>query len=211
MSIPMQNKGINGTLTKYEISFEYERQVGILDGIPVVQFFDNSPYLITKTITFEYVSSDGVEEYVSDYQRSKKDFLTNGTVPYIESVSVGSKLVNISGKNYFECSKVEVDFSSKIKSLTLPTTVTRYESGSCAPTGYYQGIDGPIGLAMFPYGYFSTNVTRKYIHNKSINNVGDIVDGIVSSIDKSNPRWHDGQIIYDFTETSVRLNGTPYK
>lgn len=201
------NKGLKGEQKKFEISFDYERTVSMKDGLPVVVFFSKTPYKISKTISFEYHEVSEIDAFISDCNLSKLKFLETYESPYIESFTIGP-MVGIANKTYFECTKTETKFTSKPGEISVPTAEIKYTTASINPMGYYNGLEGPLKLAMFPAGYFSKITIRQYIGSKSINKVGDLVDGIVSNVQKSNPRWNKNQLIYDFVETSVSLTGT---
>lgn len=211
LGIVNPNVGIGGTQIKYEVVYEYEKVIGQKNGIPEVVYFSKSPYVLKKTVSHILTGDfEGIEAaYIDSYTK----FLMEGKTPYIESYNIGAA-VRLGEEDVNECSITEVDYHGgvTILALNVPTPPIEYESGNCSPTGYYQGVDGgPIGEAMFPYGYYSKTTLRKYISDNPIAKAGEFVgDGIVSSVDKSNPRWNGGKIIYDITETITSLDGTPY-
>lgn len=212
MTRPNNTKGLNGTTTKYEVVFETERVIGQKDGIPIVIFFEKSPYVLKKQVKYLLVGADGLEGIVQEYVDSYTKFLQTGKPPYIESYSIG-KAVRIGEEDSNECTITEVDFvDNGLSGINIPTTPITYESGNCSPNGYYQGVSGgPIGIAMFPYGFFSSTITKKYISDTPIAEVGTFTDGgIVTNVDKSNPRYNGDTLIYDITETITKLDGTPY-
>lgn len=214
MSLPIIRKGLEGTLTRYEIVYESERVIGQKNGIPIVIFFAKSPYILKKEISYIWLGPDEVEALIQEYVRDYTSFLTTGQPPYMEAPSIG-KLVRINEKDLYECSTTVVSFSNNFAGvLPVPTQPVTYESGNCSPNGYYHGLKGgPIGKAMFPYGFFTSTITKKYISNSPLAKIGEFTNGgIVTNVDKSNPRYNgdDTQLIYDFTETITNLNGTSY-
>jgi hypothetical protein len=211
LGIANPDVGINGTQIKYEVVYEYEKVIGQKDGIPEVVYFSKSPYVMKKTVS--HILTSDAEGIMAAYVDSYTKFLLTGETPYIESYNIGTA-VRLEVGDVNECSITEVDYHDgvTIQALIIPTPPVEYESGNCSPTGYYQGVDGgPIGEAMFPHGFYAKTTSRKYISDKPIAKVGEFAgNGIVTNVDKSNPRWNASNLIYDITETITSLEGTPY-
>lgn len=206
--------GLGYTKT-FEIQYEGLRKIGqAQDGLDQFIYFLKVPWIITK-ITWQYIEpltfwEDKIDKMKKDYV----DLSTKYSGEFIESVNVGERLI-IDGHEVYAGSYTIANYGSGIGKFPTKYNFFEWSEGQISFSGYWDdnGKSALHGKSIFSNNNYGLSFYRSYSAKSPAEKIGDKVtisgiEGIVSSINNSNPRYIDTDLIYDYKIQINSLSGT---
>lgn len=201
--------GLGYTKT-FQIQYEGLKNIGKNEeGIDKFIYFEQVPWVLIKT-TWQKIAEESfwktkIEEMKTDYER----LAISNTGVFIDSVNVGEKLI-IDGIEHFAGSYSETDYRNGVGNFPAIYNLFEWSGGQASPAGFWDDNSRSNfhGQAFFNSPVFGEIANKTYTAEIAEDTIGEKktiagVDGIVSSVSKSNPRLINNKLVYDF---SVQLS-----
>lgn len=192
-----------GESVQFQIQYENFKNIGTIDGVPSQIYIEQVPWILEKR-TYQFIGPDTFwEGKISEMEQSYQDFAINQVGMLLESVSPREKLI-IDGDVHYAGSYTEAYYLGIKGTLPSQFNLFEYSTGSVSPSGYWSGVSGPIGAAIFSSEFFSETATRTYTATAPTEVVGQNasiagISGIITNVSTSNPRYIGGSLYYNIS------------
>lgn len=215
----------NGISVSTSLSLQYTAQadLGNIDGIEVIAFFEKIPFVVTKK-NYKVLAKDADwKNFIdNDIKNSYINFAASNTGTLIENANGDGGKVIIDGEIYYAGTVSVSEYDAKILDLSSPTALynlVELKSFSLPVGGHWEGNSAAKGKIYFSSPNYGYQATKSFTGSEAsvTSSVGDLetiagVYGKITSISKSNLKYAvtaNGLIsIYDWSINLQALIGT---
>ena len=185
------------------------------NGFDQFEYFDNVPFLVTKT-TYNMIGDEGYwSNKISDLESAYQSISTILTGVFIESVNVSGGFFLIEGDEYFAGSYTEADYGTNTP-VKPPEEfkIIESESANISPQGYLPGSNDAIynAKSVAPTRSRNSTLELKKAESMKLFDAHPVdADYILTSLGFSNPRkiggtmYVDANLTYTKNESDIEI------